>query len=92
MKGESVKLPNEDFLPFLILYTSTSYKEIMPSAPLKLLLYISTLLLKVRLHAPFIMHLYPTSMVGSTVGKKSNTHVYLYTYRHFILICIGISF
>jgi len=27
------ELPNEDFLPFLILYTSTSYKEIMPSAP-----------------------------------------------------------
>jgi len=49
---ESVELPNEDFLPFLILYTLTSYNEIMPSAPLKLLLYISTLPLKVRLLPP----------------------------------------
>ena len=28
----------------------------------------------------FMMHLYPTSMVESMVGRKSKIHVYLYTY------------
>ena len=41
---ESV-LPNKDFLPIFTLLYLTSYNDIMPSAPLKSFLYITTLLL-----------------------------------------------
>ena len=81
------RLPNEDFLPFLILYTSTSYKEIMPSAPK---IITPALLLTPIGKAPyplFMMHLYPTSMVGSMVGRKSKTRVYIYLYT-FILVYV----
>jgi len=76
-------LPNGDFLPIFTLIYLTSYNEIMPSAPSKIIslhLYLTHIgeAPYFPLHDAFV----PNKYGGKYGRKKSKVHVHMYTYIH----------